>query len=178
LFQNGHGVKYITLCNGKNYQRNTCNTRHRNHIDAAHTPLKTSFSTKKKMEWNALAKKINEYKDKFEKSYKCINSDKTIKSDTLIHHAQILTAQYNNIVKTINKVNAKLTQEHENQCQKIIKTLRTRLHNICILGNPNQLAEFDENQLQDLDESKPIFNSDSDSDIETLQENTDITMAS
>jgi len=65
------------------------------------------------------------------------------------------------------------------------KTLQTRLHNICIRRsivitiseNPNQLAEFDENQLEELDESKPINNSDSDSDIETLQENTDITMA-
>lgn len=137
------------------------------------------------MEWNALAIKINGYKDKFEKSYKCINSDKTIKSDTLVHHAQILTAQYNNIVTTINKVNDKLTQEHKNICQKIVKSLKTRLHNIgtrrsiviTIPEDPNLLAEFNENQLEDLDESKPIINPDIDididSDIETLQENTE-----
>lgn len=133
------------------------------------------------MEWSELAKKINNFKDKFEKSYKCVNKNAPIRVETLIHHIKILVLNYNNIVQLYLSKENRLTEQHVNQCKKIIKSLGTRIsyistrHNI-VIDIPTDLklmATFEPDQLKELNESKPTLDNDpdieADSDIEPLE---------
>jgi len=43
------------------------------------------------MEWNEIAKHINAFRSKFDKSYKCINKDAVIKTETLKNDKYIKT---------------------------------------------------------------------------------------
>lgn len=134
------------------------------------------------MEWNILVKTINDFKDQFDKSYKCVNKDTPIKVETLIYHIQILIKQYNNIVQAINEYKDKLTEEHYKQCLKYIQSLNARLKAIGIRQNieinvPEDLtllADFNENQLNDLDESKPQIDTDISSETDTREESSNM----
>lgn len=140
------------------------------------------------MEWQQIARQINSFKEKFEKSYKCVNKDTVIKVDTLIHHTTILTTEYNNISELVSTYKHKLTDAHNEKCLKLLRSLVTRLeyvsarHNFKLQITKNLYfpIEFDPSQFNDLDESKPIieYEDSAESDIETLEDKPSInTMA-
>jgi len=130
------------------------------------------------MEWNEIAKHINAFRSKFDKSYKCINKDAVIKTETLKNHIEVIVREYNSIVTLVNRYENKFTSEHNNKCLRVIKSLNTRLINVTnrrhiqikVPEGLNQLAEFDPDQLKELDESIQTSDAESDSDIETLEE--------
>jgi len=129
------------------------------------------------MEWSEIAIRIDEFRFRFDKSYKCINRDAVIKSETLKNHIEILVGEYNNIVTLVNKYANRLTSEHNNKCLRVIKSLNTRLNNIrkrrhILIDVPeslSQLVEFNTDQFKELDESVQSSGAESDSDIETLE---------
>lgn len=128
------------------------------------------------MEWNEIAKNIDAFRYKFERSYKCINKDAVIKTNTLIHHIDIIVREYNNIVTLVNKYENRFTAEHREKCLRVLKSLNTRLISVAnrrhiqisVPKNLNQLADFNASPLKDLDESIQSSDAESDSDIETL----------
>lgn len=130
------------------------------------------------MEWRTLAKKINCSKDNYEKSYKCINKNTSIKIETIKLHIKTLIFNYNNIVDDYNIHKHKLTEDHNKDCRKLLKTLGTKLRNISHKWEinvhvPDELelhAEVKESETENLDESKPIIDTLYDSEIETLDE--------
>nr|AAN87267.1 ORF2 [Drosophila melanogaster] len=130
------------------------------------------------MEWLNLTISINNIRDAFDKSYKCINKTALIKTQTLIFHIKVLITQYNTLQNLIVTNKSKLTEEHKVQCFKVLSSFGKRLHNTSvrhsiIIEVPTELtkiAEFDESQLRDLDESQPLEDLDIESDIESIEE--------
>ncbi|XP_039228381.1 putative uncharacterized protein DDB_G0284213 isoform X2 [Drosophila yakuba] len=134
------------------------------------------------MEWSEIAKRIDDFRYRFDKSYKCINRDAVIKPETLKSHTEIVVGEYNNIVTLVNNYKNRFTPEHCNKCLRVIKSLNTRLNNIknrrhIAINVPeslDQLVEFDPDQFKGLDESIQTGDAESDSDIETLEESDQI----
>jgi hypothetical protein len=129
------------------------------------------------MEWREIAKCIDEFRYKFNKSYKCINKDAVIKAETLKNHTEIVVRDYNNIVTLVNKYTNRFTAELLNKCIRVIKSLNKRLIYIrkrrhILINVPeslSQLVDFDTDQFKGLDESIQSSDAESDSDIETLE---------
>lgn len=134
------------------------------------------------MEWPKIAASINHNKAVFDKSYKCVNKEVPIKVETLEIHIKIIIKEYNNICRIVTTIEDRLTETHKKHCHKILRSLNKRLINISIRHNLDiqipedlhSLVNINENQLQNLEESKGDIDIEIESDIESLPEDIEI----
>lgn len=134
------------------------------------------------MEWPKIAASINHNKAVFDKSYKCVNKEVPIKVETLETHIKIIIKEYNNICRIVTAIEDRLTETHKKHCHKILRSLNKRLIHISIRHNLDiqipedlhSLVNINENQLQNLEESKGNIDIEIESDIESLPEDIEI----
>lgn len=108
------------------------------------------------MDWQDIVQKVRLIKENFERSYKCLNTDRPTKDDTLMKHVEILFSSLEEIRVTLNVYYSRLTQSHKAAAHNFFWDVRGRLINVLARRNisvelPLTLhEEIPQSQLKDL----------------------------
>lgn len=121
------------------------------------------------MQWETIISSIEPLEIKFKQSYKCLNQNRPIQSETLNKHITILIESFNNIREILNRQYDRYSTQHKEQADKIFFKLRDKLlkifhkHNIHIkvpltlsCEVDKKIIESDDSEQEDFEEDKEI----------------------
>lgn len=112
------------------------------------------------MQWENILHNLEPFESKFKQSYKCINQNRSIKTETLDKHIQILIENFNAIRATLHGQYDRFSTPHKEEANKIFHTYRDQLirvfhrHHINIKVPLNceinsEITETDESDRED-----------------------------
>lgn len=82
------------------------------------------------MDWQDIVQKARLIKEDFEKSYKCVNTDRPTKDETLSKHFEILYDCLDRIRVILNVHHSRLTQSHRAAAESFYSDVRSKLVNV------------------------------------------------
>lgn len=82
------------------------------------------------MDWKNILIKLRQLKEHFDRSYKCLNTDRTTKDETVEKHIKILLDTFEQIRIIVNVNHSRLTQPHKFAAESFFSDVRDRLANV------------------------------------------------
>lgn len=79
------------------------------------------------MQWEQIRICLEPFETKFNQSYKCINQNRSIKTETLNKHVEILIENFNSIRAILHRQYDRYTKPHRQEADEIFFKLRDRL---------------------------------------------------
>ncbi|KAL9906670.1 uncharacterized protein ACN427_003200 [Glossina fuscipes fuscipes] len=79
------------------------------------------------MDWPTIVQQCKSIKERFDKSYKCLNIDRPTSADTIYRHVQILVECLEEIRTILNVNYERLTSTHKSTADKYFQELRGRI---------------------------------------------------
>lgn len=92
--------------------------------------------------WELIERVLSVQKETFRKSYKCVNKNIFIKTETVRKHLKILISSLEGIREVVNNNFVKLTKEHQEQSQEVYWSLRDQLVRIFAKYNIRQQIPY------------------------------------
>lgn len=82
------------------------------------------------MDWQQIVSKARQIKETFDRSYKCLNTDRPIKDETVDKHLKVLFDRYEQIRVLFNVNYSRLTQSHKAAAENFFADVRNKLTNV------------------------------------------------